>query len=59
MKKENLNIGDIVTLKVKAPRCKHNPNYKIMKILRTNCIALNMGTYVDVLIKINNINPKK
>jgi hypothetical protein len=57
MRKDDLKINQIVELKeeFKTPRCNKGGNfahYRVVKIHRMNCVAINLGTLVECQLRI-------
>ena len=56
-------VNQIVRLKeeFKTPRCKRGgdfDSYKVKKVNRVNVIALNLGTFTNVTLRINQLESK-
>jgi len=62
MLKEDLKVNQLVKLKPehRTPRCRKGGSfevYRVVKIHRMNCIAVNLGTQIDNKLRIENLIP--
>ena len=62
MLKEDLKVNQLVKLKPehRTPRCEKGGEwevYRVVKIHRMNCVAVNLGTRIDNKLRIENLIP--